>query len=33
MDQGRVIDRGTLPDLLQRSDLMRSLWAEEGEAA
>jgi ABC-type multidrug transport system fused ATPase/permease subunit len=34
MDKGRVIDRGTLPDLLQRSDLMRSLWAEEeGEAA
>jgi ABC-type multidrug transport system fused ATPase/permease subunit len=33
MDQGRVIDRGTLPDLLQRSELMRSLWAEGGEAA
>jgi ABC-type multidrug transport system fused ATPase/permease subunit len=28
MDQGRVVDRGTLPDLLQRSELMRSLWAE-----
>ncbi|HEU4916800.1 MAG TPA: ABC transporter ATP-binding protein [Acidimicrobiia bacterium] len=33
MDQGRVIDRGTLPDLLERSELMRSLWAEEGDAA
>jgi ABC-type multidrug transport system fused ATPase/permease subunit len=33
MDQGRVIDRGTLSDLLERSELMRSLWAEGGEAA
>jgi ABC-type multidrug transport system fused ATPase/permease subunit len=29
MDQGRVVERGTLPDLLQRSELMRSLWADE----
>ncbi|HEU5112440.1 MAG TPA: ABC transporter ATP-binding protein [Acidimicrobiia bacterium] len=33
MDGGRVVDRGALPDLLARSALMRSLWAEEGEAA
>jgi ABC-type multidrug transport system fused ATPase/permease subunit len=33
MDQGRIVDRGTLNDLLERSDLMRSLWAEAGEAA
>ena len=33
MDQGRVVDRGTLPDLLNRSELMRSLWAEEADAA
>ena len=32
MDQGRVVDRGTLPDLLTRSELLRSLWAEEGAA-
>ncbi|MGH8915379.1 MAG: ATP-binding cassette domain-containing protein, partial [Acidimicrobiia bacterium] len=31
MDQGRVVDRGTLPDLLDRSDLMRSLWVEAGD--
>jgi ABC-type multidrug transport system fused ATPase/permease subunit len=29
MDRGRVADRGTLGELLQRSDLMRSLWASE----
>ena len=28
MDRGRVVDRGGLSDLLQRSDLMRSLWEE-----
>ncbi|MGH8871295.1 MAG: ABC transporter transmembrane domain-containing protein [Acidimicrobiia bacterium] len=28
MDRGRVVDRGSLPDLLARSELMRSLWAE-----
>ncbi len=33
MDQGRIVDRGTLNDLLERSELMRSLWAEAGEAA
>jgi ATP-binding cassette, subfamily B, bacterial len=33
MDGGRVVDRGALPDLLERSALMRSLWAEEEEAA
>jgi ABC-type multidrug transport system fused ATPase/permease subunit len=33
MDGGRVVDRGALPDLLARSALMRSLWAEEEEAA
>jgi len=31
MDRGRVVDRGGLNDLLQRSDLMRSLWAEAGD--
>jgi ABC-type multidrug transport system fused ATPase/permease subunit len=31
MDRGRVVDRGGLSDLLERSDLMRSLWAEAGE--
>ena len=29
MDRGRVADRGTLGELLQRSVLMRSLWASE----
>jgi len=33
MDGGKVVDRGALPDLLKRSELMRSLWAEEEEAA
>jgi hypothetical protein len=33
MDQGRIVDRGNLTDLLERSELMRSLWAEAGEAA
>ncbi len=33
MERGRVIDRGPLPDLLQRSELMRALWAEEEDAA
>ena len=33
MDGGRVVDRGALPDLLERSELMRSLWADESEAA
>jgi len=29
MDRGRVADRGTLGELLERSSLMRSLWASE----
>jgi ATP-binding cassette subfamily B protein/ATP-binding cassette subfamily C protein len=33
MEQGRVVDRGTLPELLARSELMRSLWAEEQDIA
>jgi ABC-type multidrug transport system fused ATPase/permease subunit len=33
MDRGRLVDRGTLSELLNRSELMRSLWAEAGEAA
>jgi ABC-type multidrug transport system fused ATPase/permease subunit len=33
MDGGKVVDRGALRDLLERSALMRSLWAEEEEAA
>jgi ABC-type multidrug transport system fused ATPase/permease subunit len=33
MDGGKIVDRGALSDLLERSELMRSLWAEEGEAA
>ena len=33
MDGGKVVDRGALSDLLARSALMRSLWAEEEEAA
>jgi ATP-binding cassette subfamily B protein/ATP-binding cassette subfamily C protein len=32
MDRGKVVDRGELKDLLSRSDLMRSLWAEAEEA-
>jgi ABC-type multidrug transport system fused ATPase/permease subunit len=31
LDRGRVVDRGRLGDLLERSELMRSLWAEAGE--
>ncbi|HSK06364.1 MAG TPA: ABC transporter ATP-binding protein [Acidimicrobiia bacterium] len=33
MDRGRLVDRGTLAELLGHSELMRSLWAEAGEAA
>lgn len=33
MDGGKIVDRGALPDLLKRSELMRSLWAEEVEGA
>lgn len=29
MEGGRIVDRGTLSELLGRSELMRSLWAEE----
>jgi len=29
MDGGRIVDRGTLQELLARSELMRSLWAGE----
>ncbi len=29
MDRGRVVDRGTLNDLLERSSIMRSLWEAE----
>ncbi len=33
MEQGRIVDRGTLAELLGRSELMRSLWAEaDGES-
>lgn len=28
MEDGRVVDRGSLAELLERSELMRSLWAE-----
>jgi ATP-binding cassette subfamily B protein/ATP-binding cassette subfamily C protein len=31
MDGGQVVDRGRLKELLARSELMRSLWAEAGE--
>ncbi|MDP9494309.1 MAG: ABC transporter ATP-binding protein/permease [Actinomycetota bacterium] len=31
MDRGKVVDRGKLNDLLLRSSLMRSLWAEAAE--
>jgi ATP-binding cassette, subfamily B, bacterial len=31
MDQGKIADRGSLEDLLERSELMRSLWADAGE--
>jgi ATP-binding cassette subfamily B protein/ATP-binding cassette subfamily C protein len=31
MDRGRVLDRGALTDLLRRSELMRSLWAEAAD--
>ena len=31
MDSGHVVDRGRLGELLKRSKLMRSLWAEAGE--
>ncbi len=30
MDRGRLTDRGTLSELLVRSELMQSLWAEAG---
>lgn len=33
MDGGRVVDRGRLDELLSRSALMRSLWAEADEEA
>ena len=29
MENGRITDEGTLPDLLERSDEMRALWAEQ----
>ncbi len=29
MEDGRVTDQGTLPELLERSEEMRALWAEE----
>ncbi len=29
MDGGRIVDRGTLDELLVRAPLMRELWAEE----
>ncbi|NTY01095.1 ABC transporter ATP-binding protein [Deinococcus sp. JMULE3] len=29
MEGGRITDEGTLPDLLERSDEMRALWAEQ----
>ncbi len=32
MDGGRIVDRGTLPELLERSELMRSLWDEADSA-
>lgn len=32
MDGGRIVDRGTLNELLGRSELMRSLWASEDSA-
>ncbi|HEX6946195.1 MAG TPA: ABC transporter ATP-binding protein [Acidimicrobiia bacterium] len=32
MDRGRIVDRGTLNELLERSELMRSLWAGELES-
>jgi ABC-type multidrug transport system fused ATPase/permease subunit len=28
MDEGRIVDRGTLEELLERSHIMRELWAE-----
>ncbi len=28
MDGGRIVDRGTLDELLERSEIMRELWAE-----
>ncbi|PTA67733.1 ATP-binding cassette domain-containing protein [Deinococcus arcticus] len=31
LQAGRVTDEGTLPQLLERSQEMRALWAEEGE--
>ncbi|WP_425145465.1 ATP-binding cassette domain-containing protein [Deinococcus sp.] len=30
MEGGRIVDSGTLPELLERSEEMRALWAEEG---
>jgi len=32
MDDGRIVDRGSLSDLLERSSLMRSLWAEAADS-
>ncbi|GGR01955.1 ATP-binding cassette domain-containing protein [Deinococcus ruber] len=29
MDDGRIVDSGTLPELLERSEEMRALWAED----
>ncbi|MBZ9713942.1 ATP-binding cassette domain-containing protein [Deinococcus multiflagellatus] len=31
LQAGRLTDEGTLPELLERSEEMRALWAEEGE--
>jgi len=31
MDGGQIVDRGTLGELLARSELMRELWAEGDE--
>jgi ATP-binding cassette, subfamily B, bacterial len=30
MEQGRIVDRGRLAELLDRSELMRALWTEAG---
>ncbi|MDH5372414.1 MAG: ABC transporter ATP-binding protein/permease, partial [Acidimicrobiia bacterium] len=31
MDDGRIVDRGRLDELLERSEIMRDLWAEADE--